>query len=204
MDYLGEWIEGTNVVFLWSRAGGRIDATATRTHAAIAGPPVRLEQFGMAANDVAWAMWTFPTPGCWEVTLTIGAETLRFTARVLPEDQHPARAAAIAQRQANLPSPLPASCPVSTWDGPRRTGQGADHEFHIDGNGIALRSPDTIYVAGENELQWLTGSEQEMTLTGVRLDAPGTIENVTAYVTIPGHGCPNYWMTALTFPHAGC
>lgn len=204
MDYLAEWIEGTNVVFLWSKDGGRIDATARRTGVTSAGGTVTLEQFAMMPNEVASAMWKFPTPGCWDVTLTIGAHTLRFSADAVPADQHAARKAAVARRAANLPGPIPADCPVSTWDGPRRVGPTPDYEFFIDGNGISLRSPDTIYAAGENDLQWLTGSGQELTLTGTRLGTPGTIADIVPYLMVPGSGSPDYWMTSLTFPHAGC
>lgn len=211
MDYLGEWIEGANAVFFWTANNVELRISGQRLDATPAATPMALDGAVIGASAVTGSTLSFPTPGCWAVTVsarqigsTVIQPKLQFTARVMPEDQHAAKAAAVARRKANLPGPLPATCRVSTWDGPRRTGQGADYAFFIDGNGIALRSADSIYAAGENELQWLTGSEQEMTLTGLRLDAPGTIEDVVPYFMIPGNGYPDFWMTSLTFPHAGC
>lgn len=44
MDYLGDWIEGSNAVFLWSKSGGRIEASARRTDIPTPGGPISLER----------------------------------------------------------------------------------------------------------------------------------------------------------------
>ncbi len=205
VDYLGEWIEGENSVFVWNEAGPVVSVTGSRTDVTPPSKPaVILNEWIITPGQVTASQWTFPTPGCWDVTVKIGSRALRFTARVMPEDQHVGKAAAIARREANIPGPIPATCPVSTWDGPRRTGQGADYQFYVDGNGIALQSSDTVYAVGQNDLRWLSRSDQNLALTGVRLDAPGTIENIVPYQMLPGNGYPDYWMTSLAFPQAGC
>lgn len=130
----------------------------------------------MTANDVAWAMWAVPTPGCWDVTLAIGGQTLRFAANAVPADQQAGKLAAMATEGTSAGS-HPAELPGFDLGRPAPDRPGRRLRLlHRRQRHRPLRTPDTVYAAGENELQWLPGSDQEPTLTGVRLDAPGTID----------------------------
>jgi hypothetical protein len=203
-DYSGAWYTGGVEAFVTSPAAGTLEIDGKRLDGP--GTPLRLTQAVTLGAGFDGAL-TFAEPGCWELTVALQGEPaqLRVTVFVQPPTAHPFTEALIAQRNARVPYPPPASCATTPIGEPRLVGSANAQnllEYTIAGDGISLRGDPGLLFEGVNELRWAPDPWSEVQVSGVAVDDPAQTLRSDMMQSVDAVG--EFWRADILFPVPGC
>lgn len=146
---------------------------------------------------------TIPEPGCWELEVSAGDQTLPLTVFALPFEQRADVAWALEERDAVLANlyPVPASCAVTE---PTLASPDATAHLWFFGEGIeAVFDPPGIFWAAEEVgMLWYPDPFGELELTGKLPDDPSLLLRTSLIQQTGRQG--ERWAAAVVFPAPGC
>jgi hypothetical protein len=202
-DYAGAWYTGGVEAYATSAAAGTLEIDGRRLDGP--GTPLRLTK-AVTLSDSFDDTLTFDAPGCWELTVKLqGApEQLQVTVFVQPPTAHPFMVAQIAQRNARVPYPPPASCATTPVGEPRLLGSanGLSVEYTIAGDGLSLRGDPGLLFEGVNELRWAPDPWSAVQVSGAALDNPAQTLRSDMMQSVDAVG--EFWRADTLFAVPGC
>lgn len=146
---------------------------------------------------------SFPQPGCWQVSLASGNQTLNVTIWVVPLNQRPDVANLLASRKSETPYPPPASCSVTTWNGPADHGAPYSADYQITGQGMNLDTLTPVYFATQSDLFVVYGNfPNQPNLTG-QLKGSSTAVVRSSWEEYAGQNGSG-WRGTILFSTPGC
>ncbi len=145
-----------------------------------------------------------PQPGCWDLTVTSGSETLNVTVWAVPITQRPDVASRMAANAAETPFAPPATCDVTTWDGP------TDHlapffaDYWVSGQGLSVDSGLSVFFAAQSSyLDIYQELPDPPTLSG-QLQGDSSAVVRSSWIQRSSVMSANGWRGELTFSNPGC
>jgi hypothetical protein len=146
-----------------------------------------------------------PQPGCWQLSITSGSETLNVTLWAVPIAQRPDVANLMAMRSYLTPYPPPASCPVTTWNGPADQGDPYTANYWINGQGMNVDAAIPVFFATQSgylDVHQDLPNAPELTgqLTGE--NAAAVVRS--SWVQHSSANNANGWRAELSFSNPGC
>jgi hypothetical protein len=146
---------------------------------------------------------TIPEPGCWEIEVSAGKQSMTLTVYALPFEQRADVAWALAAREEMLSTlfPVPADCAVTE---PTLASPDASAHLWYIGEGIeAVFDPPGVFWAGEEVgMLWYPEPFGDLELTGTLEDDPSLLLR-TSLMQQTGRGGER-WAATVVFPAPGC
>jgi hypothetical protein len=221
----GVWGEGANRTLWWRQNPQPLTVTGRRLDADA--PPLDVNVFdGYEGMSHQIAMLSFPTSGCWEVTGESGDTSLTFVVDVVAYEETVAyqreqarNADAEADRQEQMPFPVPDTCPATTWLGPDSLNIGVPTaRYRLEGDGLTLGQDIGLLFEGQNTVYWIAGPNVPLAdavrgaiaVTSTHaLDPEAEIQleigsQLTVATGFAEEGMWRAWSSTVTFPSPGC
>ena len=171
-------------------AGEQLDGDAT------------LEPVGPADifDQIQWTIFSFPEPGCWQITGSTDEESLTVTVEVLPYQQRP-DVIYLEQLYAARPYEVPSTCATTDLVGPEERFDYHIAHYWLDSNGVDTSVFDW-FVVGQQQQLGVHGFDvsEDLTATAHNLDSRSG-EVIEAMTSIGNAGVR---IVRYTFPSPGC
>ena len=201
------WFQGTASTIVLANGDPTIaghlhdDATTTVTTS-----PIQPSLLGAVrpVEPVHGIAVTLPQPGCWDLTVTSGSETLNLTLWAVPLAQRPDVANLLAIRSQLTPYPPPSTCQVSDWNGPSEHGLPFVADYWIDGQGMTVDSAIPLFFATQSSyLDVYHDFPNAPTLTGqIEGDTAAVVRS--SWIQRSTEFSSNGWRGEMTFSNPGC
>ncbi len=147
---------------------------------------------------------TLPKPGCWELNIASGSDTLNVTLWAVPLAQRPDVASLIAYRSQFTPYPPPSTCSATTWSGPSEHGTPFVADYWIDGQDITVDSAVPVFFATQsNYLDVYHAFPDPPSLSG-QLDGNTAAVVRSSWIQRSTEFSSNGWRGEMTFSNPGC
>ncbi len=171
--------------------------TTAPVSAQLAGPMVAQEP----AHGVAI---TLPKPGCWQLTVTSGSQTLDVTLWAVPITQRPDVASLTALRTHMTPFSPPSTCHVTSWNGPADQGDPFSPKYWVSGQGMNVDSQLPVFFPTQSAyLEIYHAFPSQPSLTG-QIAGNATAVVRSSWIQHATEFSPNGWRGEITFSNPGC
>jgi hypothetical protein len=147
---------------------------------------------------------SLPKPGCWQLTITSGSQSLNVTLWAVPIGQRPDVASLLAVRAAQMPYPPPSTCPVTNWNGPSDHGTPFSADYWITGQSMNVDVGLPVFFATQSGyLDIYHDFPNPPSLTGqLTGNAAGVVRS--SWIQRSTASSSNGWRGEVVFSTPGC
>lgn len=145
-----------------------------------------------------------PKPGCWQLSVTSGSQKLDVTIWVVPITQRPDYRILTNIQKSLTPYPPPASCAVTSWNGPYDHSAAYSADYWITGQGLILESNMPVFFPTQSAPLNVYGNfPNQPNVTG-RLTGNTTGVLRSSWIEHASGSGQSGWQGSIIYSNPGC